>query len=89
MDAMSKLNNVRRNGIAASVVSEARRRSGLTQRALAVRAGTSPSAIAARELGQRDPTVSSLARIIAACGLDLRVEIRGTGGTGNKESGDG
>ena len=86
---MIKPNDVRRNGIAASVVSEARRRSGLTQRALAERAGTSPSAVAAYELGQRDPTVSSLARIIAACGLDMHVEVRCARDTGNRRSSDG
>jgi transcriptional regulator with XRE-family HTH domain len=41
---------------------------------LATRAQTSPAAIAFYERGNRIPTVDTLARIIAACGMELRME---------------
>ncbi len=51
----------------------ARRRSGLTQEALAGRAATTQSAISAYESGRRSPSVQTLARILAAAGLELRM----------------
>ncbi|WP_420639717.1 helix-turn-helix domain-containing protein [Candidatus Poriferisocius sp.] len=53
----------------------ARQRSGLSQAALAARAGTSQPVISAYENGRRDPTTGTLRRLIAATGnrLELRL----------------
>lgn len=51
----------------------ARRRAGLTQRALAERARTSQAAIAAYEAGRKDPTAGTLVRLLAATGSRLVV----------------
>lgn len=56
---------------AATLLRQARRRSGLSQRALAARAGTSPAAIGAYESGSRDPSVTTLERILAGAGFHL------------------
>jgi transcriptional regulator with XRE-family HTH domain len=53
---------------AASTIRTARERAGLSKRALARRAGTSAAAIVAYESGGRDPSVGTLARILAATG---------------------
>jgi len=47
----------------------------LSQRELARRAGTSQAAIAAYEAGRRSPTLETLARIVRAGGLDLRIRL--------------
>ncbi len=60
---------------AASLIRVARRQKHLSQRELARRAGTSQAAIAAYEGGRRSPTVETLARIIRATGLDLRIAL--------------
>jgi transcriptional regulator with XRE-family HTH domain len=51
-----------------------RRRAGLTQAALARRAGTSQPVVSAYEHGRRDPTVGTLRRLVGAAGerLELR-----------------
>lgn len=54
-----------------ALLREARRRSGLSQRALASRAGTAQSVVARIELGQTDPTAGTLARLLAAAGFEL------------------
>lgn len=51
----------------------ARRRAGLTQHGLARKAATTQSAISAYESGRRSPSVQTLARILAAAGLELRM----------------
>lgn len=56
---------------AAPLLSEARRRSGLSQRALARAAGTSQSAIAAIESGRKQPSVATLDRMLRALGSEL------------------
>jgi transcriptional regulator with XRE-family HTH domain len=58
-----------------TVVSEARRRAGLSQRELAARAGTSQAAIARIESGRQSPTFDTLERIVRACDLELRVRL--------------
>lgn len=65
-----------RNGKAGGLLLEARRRAGLTQAALAERAGVTQSMISAYETGAREPSMSTLERLVAAAGLvlDLRVE---------------
>jgi transcriptional regulator with XRE-family HTH domain len=50
---------------------EARARQGLSVRALAARAGCSPSFISQVENGQASPSISSLERLVQALGLTL------------------
>jgi transcriptional regulator with XRE-family HTH domain len=53
---------------AAQVITDARHRSGRTLRALANRAGTSHSTLAAYEHGHKVPSVATLDRIVRAAG---------------------
>lgn len=55
------------------LVREARRRAGLTQRALAERAGTTQSAIARVESGRTAPSLESVLSLVRDCGFDLDV----------------
>jgi len=61
---------------AARLISEARLLGGLSRRQAAVMAGVSASTISRIELGQLDPTVSMLDRILAACGWRLDESLR-------------
>jgi transcriptional regulator with XRE-family HTH domain len=54
---------------AASSFRRARRRSGLSLRALATRAGTSHATLAAYESGRKVPTVGTLDRVLRAAGF--------------------
>lgn len=54
---------------------EARRQAGLSQRLLASAAETSQPAVAAWESGRVSPTVKTLDRLLAACGLQARVQL--------------
>jgi transcriptional regulator with XRE-family HTH domain len=54
-----------------SIVREARRRSGLSQRQLAERTGTTQSAIARIEGGATEPSFARVRRLVSACGFDL------------------
>ena len=56
---------------AASILREARRRAGLSQRALARLAGTAQSVVARIESGKTSPSWDTLSRLIHAAGLDL------------------
>lgn len=60
----------------AGLLREARRRAGLSQRALAARAGTVQSVIARIESGLTDPSSTTLKRLLAGAGFELRVELR-------------
>ena len=60
---------------AARLISDARERSGLTLRALAQRAGTSHSTLAAYEHGRKVPTVATLDRILRAAGYAADVTL--------------
>ena len=60
---------------ARTIVIEARRRAGLTQRRLAALAGVSQPTVARIESGVTEPTVALMDRLVEACGLDLRVSI--------------
>jgi transcriptional regulator with XRE-family HTH domain len=60
---------------AAAVLRRARRRSGLSLRALAARATTSHSTLAAYESGRKVPSVETLDRIERAAGYDLGVQL--------------
>lgn len=68
---------------AAALLREARRRSGLSQRELAHRAGTAQSVVARIEAGLTDPGWNTLAALIRAAGQTVEVELRprGTGRT--------
>jgi uncharacterized protein len=65
---------------AALAIRTARLRAGLSKRALARRAHTSPAAIVGYEAGVRQPTLPTLRRILAAAGsyVDLVVVPRAT-----------
>lgn len=54
---------------------EARSRSGLTQTQLARRAGLTQSVVSDYERGRREPSFSTLSRLVAASGLDLAVSL--------------
>jgi transcriptional regulator with XRE-family HTH domain len=60
---------------AAVLVLSARRRGGLSQRAMAERAGTSQSVVARIETGVTDPSGETLRRLLAAAGLEVRCEL--------------
>jgi transcriptional regulator with XRE-family HTH domain len=59
----------------AGLLRAARERSGLSQRALAERAGTSQSVVARIELGQTSPTVPTLNRLLDAAGATMDVPV--------------
>lgn len=59
---------------AATALRKARARAELTQRELARRAGTSQTTLSAYETGRKEPSVSTLARLLAAAGSRLAVE---------------
>lgn len=56
---------------AAGLVRERRRAAGLTQEQLAIRAGTTKTAISRLERGHVSPTVDTLQRLLACMGYDL------------------
>ncbi len=60
---------------AGNLIKLARHDSGLSQRDLARRAGTSQAAVAAYESGRRSPSLATLARIVRAAGQDLRIQV--------------
>ena len=60
---------------AGQAIRAARRRAGLSSRALAHRAGTSHATLLAYESGRKTPRVDTLARIIRAAGFEPVVEL--------------
>ena len=60
----------------AELVKSARRRQGLSQRRLAVRAGTSQAFISRIEQGEVSPTIRTLRRILLVMGEDLVIASR-------------
>jgi transcriptional regulator with XRE-family HTH domain len=60
---------------AATLITRARERAGLSKRELARRAGTSPAAIVGYEQGARDPSVGTLSRILRAAGAEADVRV--------------
>lgn len=60
---------------AARLLKDARARTGLSQRALAARAGTAQSVVARIELGETSPTVGTLNRLLDAAGVRPVVEL--------------
>lgn len=61
---------------AAALIGHARREAGLTQAQLAARAGTSQPAVARYESGETSPAVSTLNRLLKACGQQVAVSLR-------------
>jgi predicted nucleotidyltransferase/DNA-binding XRE family transcriptional regulator len=62
---------------AAELLKAARRRAGLTQVDLALKAGVTQSVISAYESGARQPSLATLQRLVAATGVQLSVTLRG------------
>jgi len=61
---------------AAVLLREARRRSGLSRRKLALRGGTSASTLSAYESGASVPSVATLGRLLRAAGFEAEVSLR-------------
>lgn len=59
---------------AARSIRSARRQAGLSQTALAQRAGTSQATLSAYETGRKQPSLATLDRVLAAAGARLAVE---------------
>lgn len=59
----------------ASLIKEARLRTGLTQAELARRMGTTQSAVARWESGATSPRFDTVVRAVRACGLELGVSL--------------
>jgi transcriptional regulator with XRE-family HTH domain len=57
----------------AATLREARHRAGLSQTALAERTGTSQATISAYETGAKEPSLSTLSRLLAETGHSLEV----------------
>jgi transcriptional regulator with XRE-family HTH domain len=60
---------------ATTLLRQARTRAGLSQRALARRAGTAQSVIARIESGQTSPTWETLERLLDAANVDLSAQL--------------
>lgn len=54
---------------------EARLRAGMTQRAVAARAGVSQPTVARIEAGEVHPSLERLLELVRACGLDLDIRL--------------
>jgi transcriptional regulator with XRE-family HTH domain len=61
------------------LILSARELTGMTQRALASRSGTSQAAVTAMETGNRVPTVRTLMRVVGGAGFELVVGLRRPG----------
>lgn len=59
----------------ASIVREARRRAGLTQAALAERAGVPKSTVGRIESGARTPSAELVERLVRAAGLEVTISL--------------
>jgi transcriptional regulator with XRE-family HTH domain len=60
---------------AAQLVREARLRAGITQKALALKAGVSQPLVARIEHGEVEPTFRRLLQLVRAAGFDLEVHV--------------
>lgn len=63
---------------AGELLRQARRRRGLTQRALATAAGVSQTAVARIEAGKSQPTLPTLTKLLAGAGYEPSVELVNT-----------
>ena len=70
---------------AAVLLQEARRRSGLSRRQLALRGGTSASTLSAYESGASVPSVSTLSRLLRAAGFEAETNLRPVPSTDERE----
>ncbi len=61
---------------AAAALRSQRTRAGLTQSALAARAGTSQATVAAYETGAKQPSLATLSRLLGVLGARLAIEPR-------------
>jgi transcriptional regulator with XRE-family HTH domain len=61
--------------VAATLIRQARREAGLSQAQLGHLTGIHSSVISAYEHGRRQPAAAALARIAAACGQELRIDL--------------
>ncbi|HEY7933557.1 MAG TPA: helix-turn-helix transcriptional regulator [Solirubrobacteraceae bacterium] len=59
--------------VAGDLIAQIRRTSGLSQAELARRSGLQSSVLSAYEHGRRQPSVSALARVARAAGLELEI----------------
>jgi predicted transcriptional regulator len=60
----------------ARLIRDARKRAGLSQRALARRAGTTQAVVARLELGEASPVVSTLQKLVDAAGFEIAATLR-------------
>ena len=63
--------------VSAQLIEDSRLAAGLTQAALARRAGTSQPTLSQYEAGLREPRAETLRRIVRAAGADLRLVVTG------------
>jgi transcriptional regulator with XRE-family HTH domain len=63
------------DGAGAALLLLARMKAGLSQRQLAENAGVPATMISAYERGLREPTLGTLQRLLAAAGLELRMQL--------------
>jgi transcriptional regulator with XRE-family HTH domain len=63
----------RRSTLAGALLVDARRRAGLTQVALSERSGVVRPLISLYETGKKDPSLTTLSRLVEACGMELRL----------------
>lgn len=61
--------------MAAGLIRLARDRADLTQAGLAAAAGLTQQSISAYETGRKDPTLSTLKRLLAAAGFEMRIKL--------------
>jgi|SRR5271166_1180722 len=61
--------------VAGELIGRIRRQSGLSQAELARRSGVQRSVLSAYEHGRRQPSVSALARIAGAAGMELQLAL--------------
>lgn len=73
---------------AATLLRNARTRSGLTLRELAARAGTSHATLSAYETARVQPSVETAERIVRAAGFGLALELLPLAGEGQRDRGD-
>ncbi|HZF29731.1 MAG TPA: helix-turn-helix transcriptional regulator [Gammaproteobacteria bacterium] len=59
----------------AELLTAARQRAALSQRALAAKAGTAQSVVARIESGETSPSWGTLATLLSAAGVQMRVEL--------------
>ena len=64
--------------VAAGLIRLARYKAGLTQKGLGQRAGVDQQVVSAYETGRREPTLPTLAKLLAAAGFEMRIQLEPT-----------